>query len=220
MAHDPDTVPVKSAATLRASVIEAGHSDGPEGLRILREGLASDDAMVRSSALSGLDRRGALSEEVLQATLGDADAEVRIRAAQIAGSEGWSSNIDIALKQALQDPHDLVVIAVLVSLADRRPPGVVDVVVALAGDDERPLVMEEAVASLGALGDQRGLGAVLAATSGKPALRRRCVAALGGFEGADVEDALDRLSEDRDWQVRQAVAMLRREPFDEDSAVS
>ena len=85
---------------------------------------------------------------------------------------------------------------------------------AVAETTTDPLVLEEAVATLGALGDPAGLPVVLAATEGRPALRRRTVAALGGFDGEAVEAALDRLAQDRDWQVRQAVAMLRRPPLD------
>jgi HEAT repeat protein len=64
------------------------------------------------------------------------------------------------------------------------------------------------VAALGAIGDQRGLPAILAATEDKPAVRRRAVLALAPFEGAAVEEALRRAVGDRDWQVRQAAEDL------------
>ena len=37
----------------------------------------------------------------------------------------------------------------------------------------------------------------------KPAVRRRAVVALAAFEGPEVDAALERAKEDRDWQVRQ-----------------
>ena len=65
-----------------------------------------------------------------------------------------------------------------------------------AGDD--PLVREAAVAALGAIGDDRGLDAILAATEDRPAVRRRAVLALAPFldpghpRAAEVTAALDR----------------------------
>jgi len=64
------------------------------------------------------------------------------------------------------------------------------------------------VAALGALGDPTGLSAVLAATTDKPAVRRRAVLALAAFDGPEVEAALRRALGDRDRQVRQAAEDL------------
>ena len=72
------------------------------------------------------------------------------------------------------------------------------------------LVREAAVAALGAIGDERGLDAILAATTDRPAIRRRAVLALAPFvdpaapRAAEVAAALQRAAADRDWQVRQA----------------
>lgn len=219
MAHDPDTVPAPTASTPRARIIEAGHTSSTHDLEILAAGLASDDGLIRASALGGLARRGALREATLIAALSDEDPQVQMRAAQLAAHPRWSSATDDALAHTLRAEDELVVLAALVALADRQPPDAFEQILILAEDEQRPLVMEEAVAVLGAFGDQRGLDVVLRATQGKPALRRRSVAALGGFMGPAVEEALDQLSNDRDWQVRQAVAMLRREPLDDDLAI-
>ncbi len=64
------------------------------------------------------------------------------------------------------------------------------------------------MAALGAIGDEGGKAAVLAATRDKPAVRRRAVVALAAFDGPDVDDALDRARRDRDRQVRDAVDEL------------
>ena len=53
-----------------------------------------------------------------------------------------------------------------------------------------------------------GLPAVLAALEDKPAIRRRAAVALAAFEGPEVEAALRRCLEDRDWQVRQVAEDL------------
>jgi HEAT repeat protein len=71
-----------------------------------------------------------------------------------------------------------------------------------------PLCREAAVAALGAIGDPAGLPTILAATSDKPAVRRRAVLALAPFTGADVDAALEQALHDRDWQVRQAAEDL------------
>jgi HEAT repeat protein len=70
------------------------------------------------------------------------------------------------------------------------------------------LCREAAVAALGAIGDPAGLPAILAATTDKPAVRRRAVIALAPFEGPEVDAALERALTDRDWQVRQAAEDL------------
>ena len=77
-----------------------------------------------------------------------------------------------------------------------------------------PLVRESCVAALGAIGDDRGLDAILVATGDKPAIRRRAVLALAPFldpqhpRASEIEAALQRALADRDWQVRQAAEDL------------
>ncbi|HLH46072.1 MAG TPA: HEAT repeat domain-containing protein, partial [Acidimicrobiales bacterium] len=72
------------------------------------------------------------------------------------------------------------------------------------------LCREAAVAALGAIGERAGLPAVLAALGDRPQVRRRAVIALAPFEGAEVDAALRRALDDRDWQVRQAAEDLLR----------
>ncbi|HEX3565662.1 MAG TPA: HEAT repeat domain-containing protein, partial [Acidimicrobiales bacterium] len=71
-----------------------------------------------------------------------------------------------------------------------------------------PLCREAAIASLGAIGDDVGLPTILAALDDKPAIRRRAALSLAAFEGPEVEAALRRCLEDRDWQVRQVAEDL------------
>jgi HEAT repeat protein len=98
------------------------------------------------------------------------------------------------------------------ALGERADAGrrgeVVDRLAAVASEHADPLCREAAVAALGAIGDDRGLAAILAATRDKPAIRRRAVIALAPFSGPEVDEALGRALEDRDWQVRQAAEDL------------
>lgn len=86
----------------------------------------------------------------------------------------------------------------------------IDALVSMTGTHEEPLCREAAVAALGAIGDDRGLPAILSACTDKPAIRRRAVLALAPFDGDLVEAAIDTALKDRDWQVRQAAEDLRR----------
>ena len=63
---------------------------------------------------------------------------------------------------------------------------------------------EACVAALGAIGDPRGLAAVINALDDKPTVRRRATVALAGFDDPRAEPALRKATQDRDWQVRQA----------------
>jgi HEAT repeat protein len=79
---------------------------------------------------------------------------------------------------------------------------------ATATSHPEPLCREAAVAALGSLRSPAGLQAVLAALDDKPAVRRRAVVALAGFEGPEVDAALAKAAGDVDWQVRQVAEDL------------
>ena len=95
-----------------------------------------------------------------------------------------------------------------------RRAGVVgdDVLLALIdlGRVERCVGREACVASLGAIGDPRGLPTILHGCTDKPAVRRRAVLALAPFDGDAVDTALQSALVDRDWQVRQAAEDVLR----------
>jgi len=93
---------------------------------------------------------------------------------------------------------------------ESRRDAIVERLVELAGAATDPLVRESAVAALGAIGDERGLAAIIIACADKPAVRRRAVLALAPFDGDEVDAAIERALVDRDWQVRQAAEDLRR----------
>ncbi len=116
----------------------------------------------------------------------------------------------VALLPLLDDADATVAEVAAWASGERTPPeaGIVPVLARLTTGHDDVLVREAAVAALGALGDPAGLRAVLAATRDKATVRRRAVLALAPFEGAEVDAALARAREDRDWQVRQAAEDL------------
>jgi HEAT repeat protein len=188
---------------LRAVVV-AGHTGDVE---IALGGLASVDPGVRAAALGALDRLDALDTGTITAALGDPDVAVRRRAVELA-----ATHPTVDLLGALDDPDDRVVEVAAWACGEHesRRDAVVERLVELAGTAEEPLVRESAVAALGAIGDERGLAAIIIACSDKPAVRRRAVLALAPFDGAEVDAAIERALVDRDWQVRQAAEDLRR----------
>ena len=168
---------------------------------------ADPDAAVRATVLSADDRLGRLDEPQLAAAMTDPDPIVRRRAAELAATRPG-----VPLDGLLRDTDTTVVeIAAWacgeqVTIADETLHTLID----LATGSDDPLVREASAAALGAIGDPRGLPAVLAACADKPHVRRRAVLALAPFEGDEVEAAIDRALDDRDWQVRQAAEDLRR----------
>jgi HEAT repeat protein len=179
----------------------AGHSHDEETAREL---LDDADARVRATALAALVRMGAASTADLTRALGDTDPVVRRRACELAATG------EVELGPALVDADAGVVEAAAWALGERglRAVGTVDALAGVATTHDDPLCREAAVAALGAVGDPRGLAAVLAATRDRPAVRRRAVIALAAFEGPEVDAALERALTDRDWQVRQAAEDL------------
>jgi HEAT repeat protein len=188
---------------LRAVVV-AGHAGDAE---TARAGLTSKDPGVRAAALGALERLDALDADTIAAALGDAEVVVRRRAAELA-----ATHPTVDLLAALDDPDDRVVEVAAWACGEHesRRDEIVERLVQLAGNAGDPLVRESAVAALGAIGDERGLGAIITACSDKPAVRRRAVLALAPFEGAEVDATIERALVDRDWQVRQAAEDLRR----------
>src|SRR5262249_10920137 len=167
---------------------------------VARAGLAHDDPKVRASALGALERTGRLDDETLGACFADPAPVVRRRAAQIAARHRGLS-LDGLLDDA--DPSVVEMAAFAGGEHEAPRPATAARLAALATTPGAPLVREAAVASLGAIGDPAGLPAILAATHDKPAIRRRAVIALVPFDGPEVDEAMARARQDRDWQGRQ-----------------
>ena len=170
-------------------------------------GWTSPDPAVRAVALGALERLGELDGATLADALLDPDVSVRRRAAEVA-----AMHRSVDLLASLHDPDDRVVEVAAWACGEHesRRDAIVERLVELAGASTDPLVRESAVAALGAIGDERGLAAIIAACDDKPAVRRRAVLALAPFDGDEVDATIERALVDRDWQVRQAAEDLRR----------
>jgi HEAT repeat protein len=190
--------------TDRRRVAVAGHTGD---IDTVLEGLAATDPAVRATALGALERLGRLDAAGLSRALTDPDPTVRRRAAELAAHH---PGVDLVASLADEDPRVVEVAAWACGEHESNRDEVVDALIALAGGADDALVREAAVAALGAIGDDRGVEAIIAACADKPAVRRRAVLALAPFEGDAVEATIERALEDRDWQVRQAAEDLRR----------
>ena len=187
---------------LRRAIVIAGHS-GDEAT--VRAALSHSSGSVRDAAYGAMARLGLLTHEIANAAMADKDARVRSRIAEL--------SVDLPgldLSPLLED-HDPMVVEMAAwtcgeheTVADHIIQKLID----LTTSHDEPLVREASVAALGAIGDERGLPAILAACKDKPAIRRRAVLALAPFDGADVKAALTAALEDKDWQVRQAAEDL------------
>lgn len=198
-----------TAPLTRRTVALAGHAGD---VATARAALRSPDAGLRAVALGACARLGVLEDDELVEALVDVDAAVRRRAATIAAGRPG-----VDLGAALGDPDAAVVEVAAWACGEREAAdqATLDRLVELATDGSaNALVREASVAALGAIGDDRGLAAILAATGDKPAIRRRAVLALAPFldpghpRAADVAAALGHAASDRDWQVRQAAEDL------------
>jgi HEAT repeat protein len=189
----------------RRSVAVAGHLGDPSAARA---GLHSADPGVRAAALGALARLGVATDAEIAGSLADPDPLVRRRAVTLA-----AHHPAVDLQVALNDVDPSVVEVAAWACGERHgvADATLDRLIELATTASvDPLVRESSVAALGALGDARGLDAILAATGDRPAIRRRAVLALAPFldgehpRADEIDAVLRRTLADRDWQVRQA----------------
>ena len=183
----PDASEPGTSSRRRAAL--AGHEGDEHAARAL---LTHADGDVRATALGALARLGAATVADIDRAVLDPRRVVRRRACAVAVAAAIG---DAQVGTLLDDPDASVVEAAAWALGElgrrdwrrswRRSP-------ARRPEHHDPLCREAAVAALGALGDARGLPAILAATTDKPAVRRRAVIALAPFEGPEVEAALRR----------------------------
>jgi HEAT repeat protein len=181
----------------RFEVVAAGFSGDTA---TARRGLNSSDPAVRASSLRALARLGELDASHVSRSLTDEDAEVRRTAAELAAR---MPEIDLT---AMLDDDDVFVAEMSAwAMGEREYPADADIAALINATIHHgePLVREAAAAALGALGDPRGLNAIIAACSDKPAVRRRAVLALAPFDDPRVDEVLRAALSDRDWQVRQ-----------------
>jgi HEAT repeat protein len=179
-----------------------GHLGDEAAVRLF---LADPSPRVRATALWALGRLDRAGDHEVATMLDDPEPMVRRRACEMA-----VRHLDVNLVPLLRDHEPTVVEAAAWALGERgaAEARTVAALAGVAGEHDDALCREAAVAALGAIGDDAGLPAILAATEDKPAIRRRAVIALAPFEGDEVDIALQRALDDRDWQVRQAAEDL------------
>ncbi len=157
------------------------------------------------TALGALHRLGSLDDELVSGALASRDRRVRLRAVEL--SVDYPS---IDLLDALRDADDLVVETAAWALGERDHARTADVdaLIEIATTHEVSICREAAVAALGAIGNPRGLPAILAGMNDRATVRRRAVLALSPFDTPEVTAALQAALTDRDRQVRQAAEDL------------
>lgn len=189
-----------------AALVAAALGRDETGHSLLRTARHEGRPRTRVLALRGLLARGDLEGANLAGALADPSPEVRREAAEAAARVLEPPTAD--LLAALSDEDPLVVEAAAYALGERADAVALEALSHTAREHPDPRCRESAVAALGAIGDPRGLAAVLVALEDRPPVRRRAAVSLAAFEGPEVDAALHRALEDRDWQVRDIARRL------------
>jgi len=207
MLHRGATLP----ETYLMRLVSAGLTPSPQNTDLLREALGHDHPRARIVALRGLARRGEVRASEWARAIADPEGEVRREALSEIGSRGECPVPSDLLLQALGDPDPLVAEAAAFAIGECALSECEAALVQMVQSHDDARCRETAVVSLGLLGLDSSRDTIIGALDDKPTVRRRAVVALANFDGEDIEAALDRAADDRDWQVRSAVEQLRRE---------
>lgn len=199
------------AETPDEALLAAGFAQGEHYAETLRVNLSDPSPRRRILALRGAVRQSIATTDDWVAALDDERSDVRREALNLIA---YASIDPVALTprivELLHDADPLVVDGAVFALAEHQCVEAVEELVLVATHHDDARCRESAVAALGVFGDDRGRAAVLGALDDKPPVRRRAIVALANFEGPDIDEALAKASEDRDWQVRAAVDQLGR----------
>jgi HEAT repeat protein len=194
------------------ALLTAGFGKTPNFEAVLRNGFSSAQPRQRILALRGLVRQSLVTEAEWTQALRDSDDDVRREALhQLAYAQVSSQEVLDCAVGLLTDEHPLVVEACCFVCGEYEIVSTVETLCDIASNHDDARCREIAIAALGSIGDERGLPTILASLNDKPPVRRRAIVALSNFEGPDVDAALERAADDRDWQVRAAVGQLGRE---------
>jgi HEAT repeat protein len=208
MQRDEPTLP----ESLDESLLRAGFATDDDSAGLIRQSLRATGARHRILALRAGVRRSLVSSDDWIDALGESESDVRREAVNLAATATIDDErVFAAIVHLLDDGDPLVVDGAGFALGEHRYIDAVVPLARIARDHDDARCRECAVAALGVLGDDRGRAAVLAALDDKAPVRRRAIVALTNFEGPDIDAALERASEDRDWQVRAAVDQLARD---------
>ena len=208
MHSDESTLPDGADDTL----LVAGYRDDGSLDKFIVRHLEDPDARRRVLALRAAHRRGLLGEAHWRAALTATDVDVRRESLTLIAAAGpVEASLLRVVVDALGDHDALVVDAAAFALGEHEHVAAIEELIAVATGHDDARCRESAIAALGSIGDDRARPAIIGALEDRPAVRRRAIVALANFEGPDIDDALSRAREDRDWQVRAAVDQLSRE---------
>ena len=199
------------AESIDESLLRAGFGLGDNYVEVLRTNLHGAVPRHRILALRGVVRQGLVTSDDWRSALRDGDVTVRREALNQIAHVEIDDDVLTALMSCLDDEDALVVDGAVFALGEHLYVGAVERMCLIATGHDDARCRESAVAALGAIGDDRARPAILGALDDKPPVRRRAIVALSNFEGPDIDEALLRASEDRDWQVRAAVNQLGRD---------
>lgn len=204
--HSAITIPEPSDDDL----VLAAFGTSPGDRERLTAALTHDRPRTRVLALRGLLRHGAVTDAQWADALSDDDVDVRREALTLVAQVRPDDAVIELVVGLVRDPDPLVVDGAAFALGEFEWAPAVEPLCRVARDHEDARCREAALAALGAIGDDAARATILSALEDKPAVRRRAIVALANFEGPDIDAALERASDDRDWQVRAAVSQLGR----------
>ena len=208
MNSDESTLP----EGLNEALLRAGFGLGDDYLSLLRSNLGAAAPRQRVLALRGAVRQSLVTSDDWLTALRDDDLDVRREALTLLAYQPIPDRrVTDEMIGLLTDVDALVVDAAAFALGEHDCADAVEALIVVAREHDDARCRESAVAALGAIGDDRGRAAILGALEDKAPVRRRAIVALANFEGPDIEAALTRAADDRDWQVRAAVDQLERE---------
>lgn len=198
----PADRPSRATVRGRQAVIEAA-ADGD--LATVRRHLTDPDDRVRATAVLAAHRHGALTERDVSAAVADPSVRVRRAISRVAAT---LLSVDLAV--LIGDDDSSVCETACWAAGERGDLArtLIDALTVVSNRHGEALCREAAVAALGAIGDDTGLPAILAAMDDRATVRRRAVLALAPFDSPAVTQALEGALADRDWQVRQAAEDL------------
>jgi HEAT repeat protein len=206
--RDEPTIP----ESIDEALLRAGFTGHPDSEALIRSRLRDGEPRLRVLALRAAARQGQLGAGDWLTALGDGDAEVRRDAVNLVAYErDLGDSVRVRIIELLGDVDPLVVDGAAFALGEHACVEAVEQLSEVARHHDDARCRECAVAALGVLGDNRGRAAVLGALADKAPVRRRAIVALSNFEGPDIDEALEKASQDRDWQVRAAAGQLVRE---------
>lgn len=208
MHSDDDTLPDDTDDLLLA----AGYRDDGSLDEFILARMSDSLARRRVLALRAARRRGLLTTDLWRAALSDEEGDVRRETLTLLAHapDVAASLLDVCVA-LLADDDALVVDGAVFALGEHLYAPGVDALIAVASTHDDARCRESAIAALGALGDDRARLTIIAALEDKAPVRRRAIVALANFEGPDIDAALERARDDRDWQVRAAVDQLGRD---------